>query len=162
MKTVKAAVITVSDKAFNGLRKDEGGPSLINFLKSKGVEVIFYTVVPDEVEEIKKAILSAVDLGSELVLTTGGTGFSPRDVTPEATLKVVERLIPGIPEYIRWKSSQITPNAVLSRAVCGIVSNSIVLNLPGKPKGAVESLELVFEPLIHGLQILRGEVTEHA
>ena len=162
MEKIKAAIITVSDKAFKGEREDRGGTALKEYVKGKGALVVFETIVPDEEELIISALKEAIFLGAELILTTGGTGFSPRDVTPEATLKVIERLVPGIPEYIRLKSSEITSNAVLSRAVCGLVGKSIILNLPGSPKGAVESLDFVWEPLLHGLQILKGEFTEHA
>jgi molybdenum cofactor synthesis domain-containing protein len=162
MEKIKAAIITVSDKAFKGEREDRGGPALKEYVKGKGALVVFETIVPDEEELIISALKEAIFLGAELILTTGGTGFSPRDVTPEATLKVIERLVPGIPEYIRLKSSEITSNAVLSRAVCGLVGKSIILNLPGSPKGAVESLDFVWEPLLHGLQVLKGEFTEHA
>jgi molybdenum cofactor synthesis domain-containing protein len=162
MEKIKAAIITVSDKAFKGEREDRGGPALKEYVKGKGALVVFETIVPDEEELIISALKEAIFLGAELILTTGGTGFSPRDVTPEATLKVIERLVPGIPEYIRLKSSKITSNAVLSRAVCGLVGKSVILNLPGSPKGAVESLDFVWEPLLHGLQILKGEFTEHA
>jgi len=162
MKKVKAAVITVSDKAFRGEREDRGGPALIAYLSQKGAEIVFKAVVPDEEQLIIRAIKEAVTSGADLILTTGGTGFSKRDITPEATLKVVERLVPGIPEYIRLKSSEITPRAILSRAVCGLIEDSVVLNLPGSPKGAVESLDFVWEPLLHGFEILKGEFSEHA
>ncbi|MCX7832450.1 MAG: MogA/MoaB family molybdenum cofactor biosynthesis protein [Actinobacteria bacterium] len=157
-----AAVITVSDKAYAGIRKDEGGPALISYLESKGLKVVYSEVVPDEAELIQKSIIEASRKGADLILTTGGTGFSVRDITPEATLSLIERQVPGITEYIRMKSAENNPYAVLSRAVCGIFERSIVLNLPGKPKGAVESLALVLDPLLHGIEILKGEVTEHA
>lgn len=159
---LKAAVITVSDKAYKGIRADEGGPLLASYLKEKGFEVVFSTIVPDEKDLIKSAILSAASKGADLILTTGGTGFSERDVTPEATLEVIQKVIPGIPEFIRLKSSEKTLHAILSRAVCGIYESSVILNLPGKPKGALESLELVLEALIHGIKVLKGEITEHA
>lgn len=158
---LKAAVITVSDKASSGVREDRGGPLLADYLKGRGIQVVYQSVVPDEVIRIKEAISTALGRGADLILTTGGTGFSERDVTPEATLEMIERHVPGIPEYIRLKSSETNKNSVLSRAVCGIISRSIVLNLPGKPEAAVECLDLVMEPLAHGIEILKGEVTEH-
>lgn len=162
MRNFTAAVITVSDKAYAGIRKDEGGPALISYLESKGLRVVYSKVVPDEVDLIKQSIIEANNKGADLILTTGGTGFSHRDLTPEATLSLIERQVPGITEYMRIKSAEKNSHAVLSRAVCGIFKQSIILNLPGKPKGAVESLALVLEPLLHGIEILKGEVTEHA
>lgn len=159
---IKAAVITVSDKASRGEREDRGGPALIEFLKSKDVVVAFRKIVPDEKNEIKAAIRQAQAEGCDLILTTGGTGFAPRDVTPEATLELIEKYVPGIPEFIRIESAKKTKNAVLSRAVCGIIGGSVVLNLPGKPAGAVESLEIVWDQLYHGLEILKGVIGEHA
>lgn len=159
---LKAAVITVSDKASRGEREDRGGPALVEYLKQKDCDVIYQTIVPDEVNEIKNAILEASESGADLILTTGGTGFSKRDVTPEATLEIAEKVVPGVSEYIRIKSSEITKNAILSRGACVIFRDSVVLNLPGSPKGAVESLEFVFEALAHGIEVLKGEVGEHA
>lgn len=121
-------------------------------------EKFFSRIVPDEEEAIRQAVAQ----GCDLVLTTGGTGFAPRDVTPEATRELIEKEIPGIPEFIRIESARKVRNAILSRAVCGIIGGSIVLNLPGKPAGAVESLEIVWDQLYHGLEILKGVVGEHA
>lgn len=162
LRKVKVGIITVSDKAYQGIREDKGGPVLEEFVYSKGSEVLFKKVVPDEKDQIKEAIEEASFAGAELIITTGGTGFSKRDVTPEATLELAEKIVPGIPEYIRYKSSFITPNAILSRGVCVIFRDSVILNLPGSPKGAVESLEFVWNMLIHGLEVLKGEVGEHA
>jgi molybdenum cofactor synthesis domain-containing protein len=161
LKQVKVGIITVSDKSYQGIREDRGGPALEEFVRSNEGEVVFKKVVPDEKEQIKEAIKEAASAGSELILTTGGTGFSKRDVTPEATLELAERIVPGVPEYIRYKSSFITTNAILSRGVCAVYKDSVILNLPGSPKGAVESLEFVWEALVHGIEVLKGEIGEH-
>lgn len=113
------------------------------------------TLVPDEKEKIKKALRAAA-AGANLVLTTGGTGFAPRDVTPEATLEVLERVAPGIPEAMRSASMQITPRGMLSRGVAGILGGTLIINLPGSPKAAIENLEAVLPALSHGLTVLQG------
>lgn len=150
-------IITASDKGSKGERVDTSGPLIGEMLKELGGEVKAYTIVPDEREALAKEMRRMCDdLALDLVLTTGGTGFSPRDVTPEATLDVVERLVPGIPEAIRMKSLAITPKAMLSRAVAGIRKKTLIINLPGSPKGVRESLEVVLPVLSHGLGILKG------
>ena len=149
-------VITASDKASIGERIDESGKTIIYILKNRGgYEVKEYRIIPDELDKIKEALIDMSDnLGLNLILTTGGTGFSPRDITPEATEAVVERKVPGIPEAMRSYSLQITPRAMLSRATCGIRKKTLILNMPGSPKAVKESLEYVIESLEHGLDIL--------
>ena len=153
----KAAVITVSDRCARGERVDEGGPRVAEALKSAGYELVKTLIVPDEQAEIEAALCELADAhAAELIVTTGGTGFAPRDVTPEATLAVCEKLCPGIPEAMRSASMQITPRAMLSRAAAGIRGRSLIINLPGSPKAAVENLAAVADTLAHGLQMLRG------
>ena len=130
-----AAVITVSDKGYRGEREDTSGPNLCRILTEKGFDVTYTAMVQDEPESIKGELCKcANDLGIALVLTTGGTGFSPRDITPEATLAVVERLTPGIPEAMRAESMRITPKGCLSRSAAGIRGRSLIINLPGSKK----------------------------
>lgn len=157
MKTT-AAVITVSDKGWRGERTDTSGPNLCALLASRGFEIVHTAIVPDEQEDIRAALLCCTDtLHAALVLTTGGTGFSPRDVTPEATLSLLERQTPGIAEAMRAESMKITPKACLSRAVAGIRGRTLIVNLPGSKKAAEENLLAVLEPLRHGLEMLQGE-----
>lgn len=152
-----AKVITVSDRSYRGEREDAGGPAVRALLRQAGYEVGAAEIVPDERERIEAALKKASDEEKiALIVTTGGTGFAPRDVTPEATMAVCEKLAPGIPEAMRAASMRITPKACLSRAAAGIRGRSLIINLPGSPKGACENLEAVLEPLVHGLYILRG------
>ena len=153
-----AAVITVSDKGFQGLREDTSGPALCGLLEERGYEVVYKALVPDEPAQIQRELLHCCDdLGVALVLTTGGTGFSPRDITPEATLAVVERPTPGIPEAMRAESMKITPKGCLSRSAAGIRGRSLIVNLPGSRKASRENLLAVIDPIAHGLEMLRGE-----
>ncbi len=152
-----AAVVTVSDRSARGQRPDSAGPAVAELLETAGYQVVERTVVPDERLEIQEALIDLADRKRvALVATTGGTGFSPRDVTPEATLAVCERLTPGIPEAMRAASLAITPRALLSRAQAGIRGGSLIVNLPGSPKAARENLEAVLPALEHGLDMLRG------
>lgn len=156
-------VITVSDKGSRGERVDESGAVAIELLESIGGVVKKYIIVPDEKEEIKDEIIEMTDsLKVDFVVTSGGTGFSPRDVTPEATLEVIERIVPGIPEAIRAESLKVTPKAMLSRAAAGIRNKSLIVNLPGSPKGVRECLGIIMPVLKHGIEILRGEASECA
>lgn len=153
-----AAVITVSDKGYRGERVDTSGPNLCEILKNKGFHVSYTAMVPDEAEQIKAELLKCADtLGIALVLTTGGTGFSPRDITPEATLEVVERLTPGIPEAMRAESMRITPKGCLSRSVAGIRGRTLIINLPGSKKASAENILAVIDPVKHGLDMLYSE-----
>ena len=151
------AVITVSDRAYQGVYADEAGPAVAIQLMAAGFSVVGRVLVPDEADLISQAITRLADEDdTALIVTVGGTGFSPRDVTPEATLAVCQRRADGIPEAMRAASAAITPRAMLSRAVAGIRGLSLVVNLPGSPKAATENLAAVLDTLAHGLQMLRG------
>lgn len=150
-----AAVLTVSDRSARGERPDGAGPLVASLLKEAGYSVLETGLVPDERPEIEAALIRLAERAA-LVVTTGGTGFSPRDVTPEATLAVCERAVPGIPEAMRAASLAITPRAMLSRAAAGIRGGTLIVNLPGSPKAAKENLEAVLPTLEHGLKMLLG------
>ena len=153
-----AAVVTISDKGYRGERVDTSGPNLVEILKDKGFDVTYTAIVPDEKEMIKAELVKCADeLGIALVLTTGGTGFSPRDITPEATMEVVERPTPGIPEAMRYESLKITPKGCLSRSAAGIRGRSLIINLPGSKKASQENILAVIDPVAHGLDMLYSE-----
>jgi len=155
MNNNAAAVITVSDKGAQGERVDTSGPALCALLRDAGWEVAHTAVIPDELEEIKAELACCADEKRiPLVLTTGGTGFSPRDVTPEATLAVIERAAPGLPEAMRAESMKITPRGCLSRGTAGIRGGTLIVNLPGSEKAAVENLQAVLGALRHGVDML--------
>lgn len=150
-----AAVITVSDKGFRGERMDTSGPALVELLKEKGYDVVYTAIIPDDFEIIKAELVQCTDeKGIALVLTTGGTGFSPRDITPEATMAVVERPTPGIPEAMRAESMKITPRGCLSRSAAGIRKGTLIINLPGSKKAAQENILAVIDAVDHGLEML--------
>lgn len=151
-----ALVITVSDRCARGERQDKSGPAVKEMLEQAGYEVLDTVILPDEQPEIEAALMESADRDIALILTTGGTGFAPRDVTPEATLAVCQRLTPGLPEAMRAASMAITPRGCLSRAAAGIRGRSLILNLPGSPKAARENLAAVLDPIGHGLAMLRG------
>lgn len=153
-----AAIITVSDLGFQGLRTDTSGPNLCRLLQEHGYQIISTALVPDEASEIQTELLRACDeLGANLVLTTGGTGFSPRDITPEATTAVIQRPTPGIPEAMRAASMAITPRGCLSRGTAGIRNQSLIINLPGSKKASEENLLAVLDPISHGLEMLLSQ-----
>ena len=153
-----AAVITISDKGYIGQRVDTSGPNLVEILKDRGFDVTYTAIVPDDMEMIQAELRKCADeLGISLVLTTGGTGFSPRDITPEATMAVVERPTPGIPEAMRAESMKITPKGCLSRSAAGIRKRSLIINLPGSKKASQENILAVIDPVIHGLDMLYSE-----
>ena len=159
----KAAVLTVSDRCSRGERPDEGGPLVAELLKNAGYEVIQTMIVPDERGRIEAALRQWCDREPvDLIVTTGGTGFAPRDVTPEATIAVCDRLTPGIPEAMRYASLQVTNRAMLSRAAAGIRKGTLIINLPGSPKAAKENLEAVLPALAHGLEMLSGRPADCA
>ena len=158
-----AAVLTVSDRSFRGERPDGGGPLVAEMLKNAGYEGIMSAIVPDEQAQIEEKLRQIADSGEvQLLVTTGGTGFAPRDVTPEATLTVCDRLTPGIPEAMRYASMQVTNRAMLSRAQAGIRKGTLIINLPGSPKAARENLEAVLPALSHGLEMLSGRPADCA
>ena len=153
-----AAVITISDKGYRGQREDTSGPNLVNILKEKGFDVVYTSMLPDERDMIKEELCKCADeLGIALVLTTGGTGFSPRDITPEAAMEVIERPTPGIPEAMRAESMRITPKGCLSRSVAGIRKRTLIITLPGSKKASAENILAVIDPVAHGLDMLYSE-----
>ena len=155
-------IITASDKGSRGEREDASGRLIATMMSELG-EIKSYKVLADDVDLISRELIVMADtLGLDLILTTGGTGMSPRDVTPEATLAVVDRQVPGIPEAMRARSLQITSRAMLSRAVAGMRGRTLIINLPGSPKGVQECLEVVLPALEHGLAIMKGEAVECA
>ena len=156
--TITAAVLTVSDRCSRGEAQDQSGPAVAAALTEAGFEVVEIGLVPDEVEAIQKELVRFTDERKvDLVFTTGGTGLSPRDVTPEATAAVLERETPFFPQAMLVYSLQITPNAMLSRMKAGIRGQSLILNLPGSPKAATENLAAVIDTLPHALKMLHGE-----
>ncbi len=156
MPAKTAIVITVSDSSFRGEREDLSGPAVADALEVAGFQLVGTAIVPDEASQIRDAILDATREAG-LVVTTGGTGVAPRDVTPEVTKDLCERLIDGIPERMRAEGLKHTPLAALSRTVCGVRGKTLILNLPGSPKGATESLAAVIDLLPHVIDLLHGE-----
>ena len=154
---MRVAIITLSDAGYAGQREDKSGPVIRDMVEAAGYEVVHTALLPDGLEPLSSELKRLCDNDlADLVLTTGGTGFSPRDLTPEATLSVVERPTPGIAEAMRWQSLQITPRAMLSRGLAGIRKGTLMVNLPGSPKAVRECLEFILPALGHGLEILRG------
>ena len=159
-----AAVITVSDKGARGERADTSGPAVRAMLEEAGFEVVYTSIIPDEMERIKAELIRCADERKvSLVMTTGGTGFSQRDITPEATLAVIEREARGIPEAMRWASLQITSRGCLSRSAAGIRGTTLIVNLPGSEKAARENLAAVIDPIGHGMDMLVSQgSTDHS
>ena len=154
---MRVAVITLSDSGYAGKRADLSGPAIQEMVEERGWTVVRTTLLPDGREMLERELRRLCDGGlADLILTTGGTGFSPTDVTPEATMAVVERPTPGIPEAMRYYSLQITPRAMLSRVAAGIRGRTLIVNLPGSPKAVRECLQAILPALDHGLEILKG------
>ncbi|MGB8455512.1 MAG: MogA/MoaB family molybdenum cofactor biosynthesis protein [Anaerocolumna sp.] len=159
----RVGVITASDKGAKGEREDLSGAVIKDIVKEWGYLVTSYCMLPDEQKELEKEMIRLTDEDiCDLILTTGGTGFSVRDVTPEATISVSERMVPGIPEAIRTYSMTLTKRAMLSRGAAGIRKNALIVNLPGSPKAVKESLGYIMSELEHGLMILKGVTGECA
>ena len=158
---IKVGILTVSDKGSRGEREDLSGKKIKEIVSEIGGEVKYYKIIPDEQELIKKELIKAVDnMHLDLIFTTGGTGLAKRDVTPDATSEVIEKIVPGISEIIRSESFKKTNRAMLSRAISGIRGECLIINLPGSPKGVKESLEIILEALPHGIDILKGKASE--
>ncbi|WP_312640411.1 MogA/MoaB family molybdenum cofactor biosynthesis protein [Hydrogenoanaerobacterium sp.] len=159
----RVAIITLSDKGYAGEREDKSGEVIREIAEQNGYEAVSYALLPDDrvmlADELRR--LCDNDL-ADLILTTGGTGFSPRDITPEATLDVAQKLVPGIPEAMRYSSLRITKRAMLSRSAAAIREKTLIVNLPGSPKAVRENLEYIITELHHGLEILRGKTGECA
>jgi molybdenum cofactor synthesis domain len=154
---IRTAILTMSDKGSRGERTDGTGPAIREAIQDKGYGVEYYKLIPDDLEKIADELIYLCDeLKVDLVLTNGGTGFSQRDVTPEATERVIEKHVPGIGEAMRMESLKITPRAMLSRGIAGIRRDTLIVNLPGSPKAAVENLTVILPALPHGIEILTG------
>lgn len=156
--TIKAGVITVSDKGSRGEREDKSGVEIVKALENQGIQVSHTRIIPDEEDLIRLALIEYADIKQlDLILTTGGTGVSPRDVTPDATLQVIDKDVPGMAEAMRRESAAITSHAMISRAVAGIRGRSLIINLPGSPRGVRENLAVVLPALRHAVEKIKGD-----
>jgi len=155
---IYAGVITISDRGYRGERADKSGPEIISMLEGMGITILHSKVIPDDKELIEEALREYADVKKlDLILTTGGTGVSPRDVTPDATLQVIEKEVPGMAEAMRRESATVTPHAMISRAVAGIRGASLIINLPGSPKGVRENLAAVLPAINHAIEKIKGD-----
>ena len=158
-----AGVITVSDKGSRGERVDRSGQEIVSMLKDIGANIAYSTIIPDEKDKIKEILIDCTDrMKLDLIITTGGTGVSPRDLTPDATLEVIDKEVPGMAEAMRRVSAAITPHAMISRAVVGIRGRSLIVNLPGSPKAVRENLAVILPALKHAVEKIRGDDAECA
>lgn len=158
----KSGILTISDKGWRGQRYDESGKVIRDNLSALNTEAVKYEIVPDEADVIASKLAEWADEGSvDVILTTGGTGLGPRDVTPEATLSILDKVVPGLAEAMRAATFSITPFAALSRAVAGVRGKCLIINLPGSPKAVRECLQVILPAIPHAVQIIKGEVTEH-
>lgn len=156
--SIRFAILTISDRSWAGERDDLSGPALESMIQNTGWKVCIKDILPDDMELIKAKLIEWCDSGQlDVIVTSGGTGFSPRDITPEATLAIIERNAPGLSEAMRSASLKITPHGMLSRGVSGIRGNSLIVNLPGSPKAAVENLQTILEVLPHAVQLLQND-----
>jgi len=153
--TIRFGILTLSDRSSRGERDDSSGPALVRLIQAEGWSIAKEAILPDDESAIRQTLIEWVDSSDfDVILTTGGTGFSPRDVTPEATRSIIEREAPGLAESMRAASLKITPHAMLSRVVTGIRKKTLIINLPGSPKGAVENLQVILPVLPHAVQLL--------
>ena len=160
---LRFGILTVSDRSWRGEREDASGPALVEMVETKEWEVVETLIVPDEIDSLRDTLILWADSGDmDIILTTGGTGFAPRDVTPEATRFVVDKLAPGLTEAMRADSLKITPHAMLSRSVAGIRGRTLIINLPGSPKAARENLAVVVPVLGHAVQLLKEDKAAEA
>ena len=152
---IRTAIITVSDRSASGERPDTSGPALKKAILEQGWQVVKREILPDDLVKLRDHLVALAESGKvDIILTTGGTGFGPRDITPEATLGVIERLAPGLAEAMRAYSLQITPHAMLSRAIAGIRGRTLIVNLPGSPKGAIENLQVILPAIPHAVELM--------
>src|SRR5512135_428134 len=159
---INFGILTISDKGSRGERYDGSGAAIQDRVALQGDRVVRYDIVPDEVDIISRRLIEWADAGDvDVILTTGGTGLGPRDVTPEATIPILDRIVPGIAEAMRIQTFGKTPTAILSRAVAGIRKKSLIINMPGSPNGVRECLEVILVALVHAVEIISGTVTEH-
>ena len=160
---MKAGILTLSDKGAKGEREDLSGPALRGWLEQRGVQTAIYEMIPDEADLISAKLVEWADSEElDIILTTGGTGVSPRDVTPDATASILDRVIPGFGELMRMRSLTKTPSACLSRAIAGIRGRTLIINLPGSPRGAVENIEAVWDAVPHAVAKIQGDQSECA
>jgi molybdopterin adenylyltransferase len=160
---ISFGILTISDKGSRGERYDGSGAAIQDRVAIMGGRVVRYDIVPDEVDIIRRRLIEWADAGDvDVVLTTGGTGLGPRDVTPEATSPILDKLVPGIAEAMRMETLGKTPTAILSRAVAGVRKKCLIINMPGSPNGVRECLEVILPAVVHGVEIITGSVTEHS
>ncbi len=159
-EVIKVGILTISDRSSQGLRLDQSGPALVSMIEQQNWQVTMTEIIPDDYETIRRKLMEWSEIGeTDIILTTGGTGFSPRDVTPEATLSIIDRNAPGIVEAMRAASLLVTPHAMLSRAIAGIRKKTLIINLPGSPKAATENINTVLVALPHAVELIRDSST---
>ncbi len=161
--TIRAGVITVSDRGSQGMREDKSGPEIVKLLEGIGIGIGESAIVPDEIDQIRASLIDFADCRRmDLIVTTGGTGVSPRDVTPDATMAVIDREVPGMAEAMRRESHRITPHALISRAVVGIRGRTLIINLPGSPKSVRENFSVILPAIRHAIEKIKGDDRECA
>lgn len=161
--TIRAAILTISDRSARGERVDTSGPALVQLGQEQGWQITETAVVPDERRDIERTLIDWCDNNrADIILTTGGTGFAPRDITPEATQAVIQRAAPGLAEAMRMESLKVTAHAMLSRAIAGIRGKTLIVNLPGSPRGAIENLRIILPVLPHAVELLQDRPTAEA
>lgn len=160
---LKVGILTISDKGAQGQRLDESGKVIRDSFSPSASHIVKYEIVPDEMDVICHKLVEWADEGNaDIIITTGGTGLSQRDVTPEATLAIVDKIVPGFAEAMRIKTFDATPTAMLSRATAGVRGKCLIINLPGSPRAVRECLEVILPAIPHAVEIIKGEVTEHS